>query len=379
LQALAVDTKHATGYAAIHIAASRGANSALNALIDSGADINLHSRSKYPVTALHLAVGNGHGSAVSSLLQAGANPNLPGGKRKLMPIAMALKEYRLDIITSLVDNDADLDATDSNGVTALIRAAEMRNVEAVEMLLQRGANVNAATSEGETALHLASEMGQVKIASLLLAAGADKEASTDRFELLPGYTGGGVKGESRPVHEAAIEGMEALMRILIEAGADPCALDASESNPEAVATRAGAAAVVALLKRGKACTAGNMPQAEKEELLRKSARGGDINRVRAAVAAGARPCAVDTEGRHALILAAKVGDSATFEYLLAQYRESSSLYYCPVDLPNGEGDTALMVASGEGNAERVGLLLEHGADASYRNAKTNYTPLGTPT
>ena len=57
-------------------------------------------------------------------------------------------------------------------------ATMVRNVEAVRSLLEEGADVNASQGDGMTALHWAAEHGDVKMVTMLLGAGADLEMGT---------------------------------------------------------------------------------------------------------------------------------------------------------------------------------------------------------
>src|SRR5436309_6281842 len=81
--------------------------------------------------------------------------------------------------------DADIHATDKNGVTALHHAVRFRSPAAVKILIARGANVNqACRRNGSTPLHRAvtqtgapgtagRQAAAIEIIRLLLAAGAD--------------------------------------------------------------------------------------------------------------------------------------------------------------------------------------------------------------
>src|SRR4029078_3630939 len=57
-------------------------------------------------------------------------------------------------------------------------AARRGDHEAVKALLKQGADVNAAQSDGMTALHWAAERGDGQMAEMLLYAGANTEAVT---------------------------------------------------------------------------------------------------------------------------------------------------------------------------------------------------------
>ena len=82
--------------------------------------------------------------------------------------------------------------------------------DAVRTLLQQGADVNAAQGDGMTALHWAGELGDAEMAEMLVYAGANVEAET-RI------------GHYTPLHVACRTGNAAVAEILLEAGSDAMA------------------------------------------------------------------------------------------------------------------------------------------------------------
>lgn len=76
------------------------------------------------------------------------------------------------------------------------------------------------------------------------------------------------------------------------------------------------------------------------------ANGGDIN-------------LTTKEGNTLLILASKIGDKPTIEYLLSQLPD--------LDKQNMAGATALMIAAKYGQTHVVQMLLDSGADPAIRN------------
>ena len=80
-------------------------------------------------------------------------------------------------IKLLLKAKANVNATNNNGETALIKAAEVsKNPETVTLLLKAGADINAKDKHGYTALMKASWLGHTEIVKLLLKAGADVNA-----------------------------------------------------------------------------------------------------------------------------------------------------------------------------------------------------------
>ena len=85
--------------------------------------------------------------------------------------------------TMLLENGADVNAKDNDNWTALIGASENKQTEIVRMLLKNGAKVNEKDVNGKTALFVASINGYTEIVALLLENGADVN-TTDNY----GYT-----------------------------------------------------------------------------------------------------------------------------------------------------------------------------------------------
>jgi ankyrin repeat protein len=76
-------------------------------------------------------------------------------------------------LRTLIQQKADVNATQVDGATALHWAVYRLDVEAVDLLLKAGAKADVKNREGVTPLHLASEYGDAKIIDRLIKAGAD--------------------------------------------------------------------------------------------------------------------------------------------------------------------------------------------------------------
>ena len=92
--------------------------------------------------------------------------------------------------------------------TPVADAAQQSDVQTVRSLLQQGADVNAAQSDGLTALHWAVLNNDLEIAEILLYAGGSVRATTR----VGGYT---------PLHLASQGGYFEVMGAMLNAGADP--------------------------------------------------------------------------------------------------------------------------------------------------------------
>ena len=128
---------------------------------------------------------------------------------------------------------ADVNARDAEGETALYRAIEKGMKELAERLVASGADVRARTRNGETALHEAALHADPWFADLLLRHGADARARND-------------DGES-PLFWAALAGNTLTAQHLLDEGADPNVTDLKGNLPLHGAAHGGYAELVRIL------------------------------------------------------------------------------------------------------------------------------------
>jgi len=84
----------------------------------------------------------------------------------------------MGVIESVLAAGVDIDACNSHGMTALMRAASHGRVEMVRLLLKHGADPNRARNDKFTALVLASFFGHEEIVKILVEHGANIDAAT---------------------------------------------------------------------------------------------------------------------------------------------------------------------------------------------------------
>ncbi|MEZ5290015.1 MAG: ankyrin repeat domain-containing protein [Vicinamibacterales bacterium] len=109
---------------------------------------------------------------------------------------------------------------------------------AVRTLLQQGSDVNAAQGDGMTALHWAAMKGDAELAQMLVYAGANVKATTRL-------------GANTPLIVAARNGRPDVVKVLLEAGAEPDAATSTGTTPLMLAAASGSVdAVKALLAAG---------------------------------------------------------------------------------------------------------------------------------
>lgn len=110
------------------------------------------------------------GLLAAALLAAGAGCS--GSSKSLYQVA-AEGDSRKDALKLIHDGANVNEANPGNGWTPLHVAAANGHPKMCETLIENGANVNATDVNGMTPLHLAMARGHAKTAGILLAAGAN--------------------------------------------------------------------------------------------------------------------------------------------------------------------------------------------------------------
>jgi ankyrin repeat protein len=194
-------------------------------------------------------------------------------------------------VRSLLAQEADVNAPQADGTTALAWAAHWDDLEMAEALLRAGAQVNAASDYGITALSLACTNGSAAMMEKLLAAGADPTHS------LP-------TGET-PLMTTARTGNLDAVKLLLGRGVD---VNAQETLGQTAlmwaVARKHAEVAKALVEHGADIHArskgGFTP-------LLFAARAGDVNSARVLLDAGADANETTLDGMSVLLLAAASG------------------------------------------------------------------------
>jgi ankyrin repeat protein len=155
------------GYTALIYAAVANHKEIARQLIKNGADINRTNDKNE--TALMLAARLNHLEVAKQLLNDGAAINLTNNKNETA-LMIASVNGNQNIVALLLESDhIDLNIQHKHsGNTALIYAVLANNEEIVSRLIKNGAAINLTNNENETALMLASEHGYQNIVTLLL-------------------------------------------------------------------------------------------------------------------------------------------------------------------------------------------------------------------
>ena len=130
------------------------------------------------------------------------------------PVADAARQGDRDVVRVLLQQGADVNTAEGDGMSALHWAADRGDVEMTKMLVYAGANIDSATRIGHyTPLHVASRGGFASVAEALIEAGASVNLMT---------TNSGVSA----LHLAAASGSTDTVAVLLDHDAD---VDARES------------------------------------------------------------------------------------------------------------------------------------------------------
>ncbi len=233
--------------APLHCAATTGQAEVLENLLARGCDPNVRDRASR--TPLHLVLQHEDDAVTLPLLQAllcmGADPEAadasgetPLGqalhaqrsacvewlrwstwtlpRRPLrhgdLPRAAAVGDTRA--VTRLLDLGLEVDATDAQGATALLRAAGHGHLEVIRALLDAGADVTWTTPGGATALTAAVTGKHEAVVALLLERGAEPDQR--------------LRGDVTALMVAAALGLSRIATVLLEAGASAMTRDQRE-------------------------------------------------------------------------------------------------------------------------------------------------------
>lgn len=174
------------------------------------------------VTPLMTAARVGHVGVVRRLLRAGADPAAAESTRGQTALMWAVAEDHPQVAEVLLETGGGAAARSTNGFTPLLFAAQRGNVAVARLLLAAGADVDEAAPDGiggdtnaralfradteAPALLVAIDSGHAGMARFLIARGAD-----------PDHDGAG----RTPLHAATQRAMPDVVRALLAAGADP--------------------------------------------------------------------------------------------------------------------------------------------------------------
>ena len=215
-----VDAADDHGMTPLALACLNASVAMVDLLLEAGADPNVARTSG--VTPLMTAARVGDVEVVRRLLRAGADPTAAESTRGQTALMWAVAEDHPQVAEVLLETGGGATTRSTNGFTPLQFAAQQGNVDVARLLLAAGADVNEAAPDGiggdtnarvlfkadteASALLVAIDSGHAAMARFFIARGAD-----------PNHSGAG----RTPLHAATQREMPDVVRALLAAGADP--------------------------------------------------------------------------------------------------------------------------------------------------------------
>ncbi len=282
--------------------------------------------------ALLDAAKEGDVARARALLQEGTDVNTRDGNQRTA-LLHAARGGHLALLRTLVEARPDLDAWDVKGRTPLMEAARRDEAMPASVLVAAGADVNLVDEDGWTALMHAAKEGTLAAARSIIR--APRQASLDAR----------AKDGRGALSLAAERGRTALVRVLLDAGADARKPEIGGRALQ-IAAEKGHANVVALLMEARAPL--GFSAWDNELPLQAAAARGQRAIVDALLEAGTDPDLADKAGQTALVKAAAGGHDEVVASLL---RLGAS-----PDLPDREGWTPLMHAAAHASSGSVGSI-----------------------
>lgn len=179
---------------------------------------------------------------VQAALDGGADVNAtdPNGRTAIL---LAAKAGKLDSVRLLIDAGADIDAQDQVSFNPFIWGCLTNNLELVKMMVDAGTDVDRRTRFDGVAIHPPAEKGFVEIVRYL----------TEETDVNVNHTN--VCGWT-PLLEAIIlkdgePDQQEIVRLLLEAGADPTMVDQWGVSPLQHARQKGQEEIVAILEEAQ--------------------------------------------------------------------------------------------------------------------------------
>lgn len=191
-------------------------------------------------TGLHEAARTGNAAKLAKLLQARTDVDVRDPYQRT-PLHVATYARQQEAIRMLAAARADLNAMEFQRYDAVTIAAVANDEETLALLLQLGATARNITSPYDgTALIAASHLGHAGVVKRLIAYGAplDHINNLHWTALIEAI----VLGDGGPDHTAVV-------RLLLEAGANPEITDREGNTPLMLASARRQAAIVQLLRQ----------------------------------------------------------------------------------------------------------------------------------
>lgn len=317
-------------------ASRHGLLSVIEAITDSGANMNFNTKDSDGMTPLAWATRKGHEAVVQLLIERDdVDTNIQDNYGQT-PLLRAATYGHEAVVRLLIDRGVEIDSRYSKGRTPLSWAARFGHEAVVRLLIERDAEINSRDNAERTPLLLAAWFGHEAVVRLLIERGVEID--------LRDYTG------QTPLSLAAEYGHEAVVRFLIERDAEIDSRDNGGRTPLSWAARGRPGSVA----RSLTVLGGEIEARSRQEAI-----------VRMLIERGVDIDSRDTRGRTPLAWAVE-GEQEVVVRLFELGAE--------IDSRDNKGRTPLSWAASRGHRAVVRLLIELGADIGSRDSEER-TPL----
>ena len=408
-----------------HVLRRRCSKEMLQAIINHGAEINATDTNGR--TALMIACAKGNSDAINTLLEAGADPKITDADGETCLYYAVDGCCSKEVLQIIINHGADVNATNTNNVTALMTAYKKSNADAIcvflnagasrdvvvadrnicfhdavsrafskevlQAMISHGSDVNSTNTNNVTPLMMACQKGNIDVISVLLTAGSNPNLANDdgdtwlhccvevgcSKEVLEAIINHGVD-----VNAANNINVTALMiacqkadidaiGVLLNAGSNP---NIGKDNGDtclhyAVEGGCGKEVLKALITHGANI---NATRKNKVTTLMIVCKNQNVEAADLLLNAGANPAIADADGNTCLHYA--VSEDCSKEIL-----ETITNHGADVNATNNKNHTALMMACGKRNVDAFNVLLNAGADTSvvslYGNTWLHLAVLGS--
>uniref|UniRef100_A0A6Q2ZNT0 FYVE-type domain-containing protein n=1 Tax=Esox lucius TaxID=8010 RepID=A0A6Q2ZNT0_ESOLU len=311
------DEEARDGQSPLHLAASWGLEEVVQCLLEFGANVNTQdAEGRAPI---HVAISNQHNVIIQLLI---SHPDIRLNVRDrqgMTPFACAMTHKNNKAAEAILKREPGAaEQVDNKGRNFLHVAVQNSDIESVLFLISVQANVNSRVQDSakQTPLHLAVQAGSEIIVRNLLLAGAKVNELT--------------KHRQTALHLAAQQDLATICSVLLENGVDFSAVDENGNNALHLAVMQGR------LNNVRALLTESNIDAEAFNLR------------------GQSPM-------HVLGQYGKENAAAIFELFLECMPEY------PLDKPDNEGNTVLLLAYMKGNANLCRAIVRSGARMGLNN------------
>ncbi|OQR90849.1 ankyrin 2,3/unc44 [Thraustotheca clavata] len=340
-------------------------------------------------TPLHIASAMGYDEIVVLLLDHGVTVDALGHDN-VTPLMAASIQGQLSTLCLLVEKGhANVNAVTTDGTTALHGAVHNHHLPCVDALLKYGADVNAVDSQGISALEIASSAGDLEMIQVF------NEKASSPLNLLTTAADG-----TTAMHAAALHGHSDIIVWLIEM---QCPVDIPNEmglTPLYLAAQEGFDAIVQILLDEKA-DANHISNVDGFTPVMIASQMGHVSVVQMLHENGANISYQSPDGWDAMYVAVQNGHESVLAYLATNSASATKSYlnginllytaaqeghldcvlylldhvHVDVDTPQEMGWTPLHIAVLHNQAAIAACLLEHGADINAVENEMGGTPL----